>query len=128
MNLDGKYEVAASGCWEWMGRLDRRGYGVLGTGRFAHRLAYETFNGPIQDGLTVDHICFNRRCLNPDHLQLLTRSENARRQRSALKTECVNGHPFDGVNTYFRTKGGRRACRACNRDSVRQYKQRKAAA
>jgi hypothetical protein len=116
-------------CVPWDGRLDRRGYGRVGL-KLAHRVAYESANGPIPDGLTVDHLCFTPACVNVSHLRLLTREENTRRQRSALKSHCDSGHPFDEANTYDRSRNnasrqGRRGCRACNAEAVRRYKARK---
>jgi hypothetical protein len=116
-----------NGCWEWTLRRDRNGYGRITfrgrTGYSAHRAAYEIFVGPIPAGMTVDHLCFVPACVNPEHLRLLTRSENSRKQRAAEQTHCSNGHEMTPENTYRRTQGGR-GCRACNLDAVRRYKQR----
>jgi hypothetical protein len=87
---------AASGCWTWTANvLDRFGYAQckrLGRRWLAHRLSWTLAHGEIPDGLTVDHICFNRACVNPEHLQLLTASDNAKRQRLVLfRTHCKSG-------------------------------------
>lgn len=70
-------------CWPWTARLDRDGYGTLKmpTGRSirAHRFAYELLVGPIPEGLVIDHLCRNRRCVNPAHLEPVTAEENWRR-------------------------------------------------
>ncbi|GEL95374.1 HNH endonuclease signature motif containing protein [Cellulomonas composti] len=108
------------GCWEWQGgRSEPGGYGRIGSaGRLllAHRVAYELCKGPILDGLTVDHLCGNRGCVNPAHLELVSRGENSRRYASALE-RCKHGHEFTPENTRTYQKNGRdvRACRACAR-------------
>lgn len=119
-------------CVEWSGQIDRDGYGRL-SGRLAHRLAYATAHGPIPEGMTVDHLCFNPPCVRVDHLRLLTRSENCSNQRRAFSTHCTNGHEYTPENTYDKsgdpsTKSGKRVCRACNRAAVRRYTARKRAA
>ena len=120
-------------CVIWHGRKDSRGYGRRSWGSAkgvpAHRVAYIEAFGAVPDGMTVDHLCFNPPCVNPQHLRLLTRSENSQNQRSAAQTHCSNGHEYTPANTYFRTSrcAGRRQCRTCNRDAVRRYKERKSA-
>jgi hypothetical protein len=67
------------GCWTYRGMLDEWGYGkikIAGRKHRTHRVAYEAIVGPIPDGLTIDHLCRNRACCNPDHLEPVTRSEN----------------------------------------------------
>lgn len=74
-------------CWPWLAATDALGYGHLATGgtqRHAHRMSYEAFVGPIPEDMTVDHLCFNRVCVNPDHLRLLTNVENAGNQRTYI--------------------------------------------
>lgn len=70
--------VLDRGCWTWVGYIESTGYGRLGK-EYAHRVSFRTFNGPIPDGLEVDHTCFNRRCVRPGHLEAVTKSENNRR-------------------------------------------------
>lgn len=85
--IEGKYAVnPVTGCWQWLAACDRYGYGaVAGTlgGRQrntgAHRASWIAHRGPILDGLTIDHLCWNRKCINPDHLEPVTFEENARR-------------------------------------------------
>lgn len=109
-----------SGCTLWLGSLDAGGYGkVKGVDtqapQMAHRVAYETFVGPIPEGLQIDHLCRNRACINPQHLEPVTPLVNMQRSlavRGRL-TACKRGHPFDTENTYRTNKGGR-VCRTCN--------------
>ena len=84
--------------------------------RLGHRVAYEAARGPIPDGMTVDHTCRNRRCVNPLHLRLLSNKVNGTLNGNALKTHCPQGHPYDEANTDLRRhRSGRlhRSCRAC---------------
>lgn len=73
-----------SDCWEWRGARNGRGYGSvtngLGSSALAHRVAYEALVGPIPAGLTIDHLCRNKVCLNAAHMEPVTREENSRRQ------------------------------------------------
>lgn len=126
--------VDASGdCWEWTGRR-RSGYGVaelVGT-TSAHRVAYVLLVGPIPEGLQLDHLCRNRACVNPDHLEPVTNLVNSR--RALWRHHCRKGHPLTPENTYWRPtprKGlGPRQCAICHIESARrsQARQRAAAA
>jgi hypothetical protein len=104
-----------TGCWLWLAQVSRDGYGkfkYIG-GQLAHRFAYETARGPVPEGLELDHLCRQRSCVNPDHLEAVTRRENARRGlRGSLTTHCPHGHEYTPENTYSNPKGGR-VCRAC---------------
>jgi len=101
------------GCWPWTACLNR-GYGqfCVGGGRrvCAHRFSYELLGGPIPDGLTIDHLCRVKHCVNPAHLEPVTARENTRRGR---KTHCKRGHEFTTENTFRSAKG--RECRQCRK-------------
>jgi hypothetical protein len=107
-------------CWEWMGGHNGHGYasiGITSNSRiYVHRLAYELEVGPIPDGLEIDHLCSNRLCVNPAHLEPVTRQENQRRYAETV-THCKHGHPFDEANTYRQPITGKRECRRC--DAIR---------
>jgi hypothetical protein len=81
------YTKIPCGCWLWTGYRDRKGYAKIrndqGKKVWAHRFSYEMHNGPIQEGMTVDHTCRRTSCVNPDHLELVTLEENNRRARIA---------------------------------------------
>lgn len=114
--------VTDAGCWEWQGALQLNGYATMSTGgrpKRAHRVSYEAFVGPIPEGLQIDHLCRNRCCVNPEHLEPVTPMENTRR---AMRTHCVNGHEFDSANTWMHK--GKRYCRECRRQRVREYQAR----
>lgn len=122
-----RVKVTEGGCWEWTGVLVR-GYGQMlvsrSSTRYVHRIAYEEFVGPIPKGLTIDHLCRNRACFNPEHLEPVTMRENllrgnTRQAANAQKTHCVRGHPLSGDNLYV-TKRGSRNCRECIRLSQRR--------
>lgn len=102
-------------CWLWQGALSYKGYGafeVKGVVYKAHRFVYEWYVGPIPDGLQLDHLCFVKHCVNPDHLEPVTNRENQIRYKRTI-TSCPQGHPYDDRNT--RIYQGRRWCRECDR-------------
>lgn len=116
-----------SGCWLWTGQIMHRGYGTFAVKVndewkkvFAHRFSYQTFVGNIPEGLQLDHKCRMRCCVNPDHLEPVTGSENLRRSplmaRWAHKTCCPKGHPYDGLDSRKA-----RICRRCVKETRIRY-------
>lgn len=111
-------------CWNWTGYLMPNGYGQCKPGGtdipvvLAHRWAYEHWWGPIPEGLEIDHLCRNRRCVNPGHLEAVTRSQNILRSplfplsQWRLSSHCLRGHKRSEDNTYYWR--GHRQCRECN--------------
>lgn len=113
-----------TGCWDWIGAKQSNGYGRLWDGKkssYAHRVSYEIFYGAIGNKLDIDHLCRNRCCVNPLHLEPVTRSLNLKRGDAGEniarplreKTHCPKGHPYFGEN--LTTRNGRRHCKACAR-------------
>lgn len=121
--------AGGAGCWVWTACLNSYGYGQFAaTGRQvqAHRFSYELLIGAIPHGLDIDHLCRNRACVNPAHLEPVTRRVNLLRGETivaecAAKTECPVGHVYDDANTRIDRRGARR-CRACHRErEMRRY-------
>jgi len=109
-------------CWIWHGAVTPDGYTrVWSNGRNikAHVWMWEQQHGPLPEGLVLDHLCVVSNCVNPEHLEPVTQSENVKR-RNARKTTCKHGHPWTAENTYV-AHDGRRSCRACMRESQRRY-------
>lgn len=111
------------GCWRWTGAIDvQSGYGrmsVNGTVTYAHRISYELCVGDLDPGLTIDHLCRNRWCVQPLHLEQVTNRENIRRAPKNRVTTCPAGHPYEGENLYVNS--GRRYCRTCRNERARRW-------
>jgi hypothetical protein len=125
--FDAKVSVTAGGCHEWHGYVDAKGYGVFGVGgrklMKAHRYSYARAHGEVPSGLQLDHVCRNRRCVNPAHLEPVTSRENTIRGNLARGPAgaCSKGHTMDAANTYV-TSRGRRECRACRAAAQRRFR------
>jgi len=120
------YEPQSSECWLWTGRVTMNGYGrmVLDTVQHsAHRVSYLIHHGSVNRDLVIDHLCRNRACVNPDHLEQVTQSINVRRGDICAQGRtglCLKGHSVSGDNAL--TQGKRTPiCRSCNRDYMREY-------
>lgn len=100
-----KYTRKTDTCWEWIGAKTNDGYGVIGLGSnktaCAHRFAYELYKGPIPPGMQADHLCFNRGCANPDHIEIVTPSVNLHRKRGAARS-----NKSSGVRNVYRSGDG----------------------
>ena len=124
-------------CWLWTAHCNQGGYGRFWTGtewQVAHRFAYELLVGPIPKGLDLDHLCRVRHCVNPTHLEPVTRAENLRRgtpprreknpkcaQWQRTKTHCPRGHEYTPENTYvLPSRPNARYCRTCHREQTRE--------
>ena len=117
-----RIRASETGCLEWTGTV-ANGYGTIkhgGRNHRAHRLIYSLVVGPIPEGLVIDHLCRNKRCVNPAHLEAVTVRENTLRgvgptAQNMAKTHCLRGHPFSDANTRWDGRG--RVCRECHRVS-----------
>lgn len=122
-----KILVSDSGCWLWQDVPEANGYArfSVGMGReLAHRWSYEHYCGSIPEGMTIDHLCRVKHCVNPEHLEVVTQKVNNLRSDNlaalnARKVKCLRGHPFDSANTYVNPSTGARHCRRCAADRER---------
>lgn len=131
-----------TGCWEWIAARNNKGYGVVCISKrlhLVHRVAWQAYHGPIADGLTVDHLCGTKVCVNPEHMEIVTRSVNGQRgrprrplftdastpiyQRPAVALEvresgrCRHGHDITQPGAVSVTARGDRNCLACRREA-----------
>lgn len=101
------------GCWVWTGHVNSNGYGKA-SGQYVHRLSYVAAKGEIPTGTEIDHLCRNRRCFNPNHLEAVTHRENmARAPHTGTETRCAHGHEYAKFG--FWLIGERRRCKECRR-------------
>lgn len=109
-----KVDATPSGCWTWTGAIDRNGYPCFrhDATKWAHRASHILFKGPIPEGFTIDHLCRNPVCVNPDHLEAVTQAENAARTAGRW-TSCDELHP--DAATRVGSKRGRPHCLECGR-------------
>jgi hypothetical protein len=128
-------EVVESGCWEWRGRIEKNGYARFYDGEKripVHRWMYREVVGElgVPPDMTIDHICGNRKCVNPQHLEQVSMRENLMRgntpaRKNAEKTHCKRGHPFFGENLKIKRTTGERICRECERERWEKARKKK---
>lgn len=127
-----KIKILDSGCWKWISTITNQGYGQFwfnGKQRSSHRFIYKYYHGEVNSSLVLDHLCRNRKCVNPEHLEQVSIKENILRGNgfAALnikKTHCKNGHEFIDNNTHLDSNGHRR-CKFCNKIRQQQFQKRK---
>lgn len=118
-----------SECWLWVGAISANGYGNY-KNQGAHRVMYKLIKGAIESGMEIDHLCRVRNCVNPEHLEVVTHSENQFRavpyrtnngggDYQKAKTHCPNGHEYNEKNTYIRPDFNWRRCKVCRRKGTK---------
>lgn len=118
--------VTESGCWLWTASMSKTGYGVFwnrGKHIRAHRYAYIVYRGEIPEGMSLDHLCRVRCCVNPWHLEPVTHLVNMQRGWMANKPNCKMGHPLSGDNLLNDKR--QRTCRICHRVASNKYLEKK---
>jgi hypothetical protein len=141
-----RIEPQESGCWWYPAVPDNKGYAItrigwpVTKGSRIHRLSWIFYKGDIPEGMVIDHMChdpkeceggntcIHRRCVNPDHLQLVSSADNSKKTVRILKykTHCKRGHNLeDNIMEYNTKKGKRQACKLCSRESQKSYLRRK---
>lgn len=124
-----RYQIdMETGCWVWAAYCRPSGYGQIydpatGAMTYAHRYYYEHLVGPITPGNQIDHLCRNRACVNPGHLEDVTPSVNTRRSR-LIDGKCKRGHDVTRPGGLYLYPDGRRECRTCKTDGLREWKSR----
>lgn len=127
-NLD-RVKLCCNGCWEWTGKNWNGPYGRLSHNRqqqYVHRFFYEYFIGLIPLNKEIDHLCKHTWCCNPLHLEAVTQKINLARSnsistRNSIKTHCLNGHPYSGLNLIIQANG-KRVCRTCKLNNHKNWK------
>lgn len=118
------------GCWLWRGCVSSNGYGIVNRNKkniLVHRYSYSHYKGPIPEGLVIDHLCRNKLCVNPDHLEAVTIGENVLRGPSIVgkkrgRLACPNGHTYTPESVYLYR--GYRVCRHCRKLNVKKAMKR----
>jgi len=126
-----------SKCWKWKGSVTLKGYGRMWLNAikktdYAHRIVYKLLVGPIATGMTIDHLCKNKQCVNPKHMEVVSMGVNVLRSDgpaavNSRKTVCKNGHPFSGNNLTFHNRPGghvKRVCRQCWNEYARNQRRK----
>lgn len=130
-----KIVKSESGCWKWIGAISGTGYGSFYSGQYgarydsAHRCSYEFYVSKIPEGMVIDHLCRNRWCVNPEHLECVTMRENTDRgvlyetltANAKKKTHCKRGHELFGRNLIIDRKGDR-CCKTCQRTKAEEWR------
>lgn len=120
-SLKDRAEVREDGCWHWTGPVSTSGYSRItyrGLNLYGHRISYEMYRGPIPEGLVIDHLCRNRLCVNPGHLEVVTDRTNILRgiapsAKVARTQRCQRGHDLTDPANIQPRGNGHRMCRAC---------------
>ena len=133
-----KVVIDENNCWNWTGHITKNGYGMTSIGNkqyMAHRYTYEWKFGKIKDKLVIDHLCRNRKCVNPDHLEVVTLQENINRgllgnlkhlrneAYCKTRTHCALGHELNGKNLYI-TSRNHKICKKCLKEYQKKYREK----